>query len=790
MSEVWNHFFMASNGLSVTCNHCGKFMKRSDSSTKSMWGHLKAFHADLVGEETFRLKRTRRMRGEGGGGGGSKTKTASAKTTKSVEGKSIGGGKTRKKLASPEATMTSCSSGSSFSSASSSSGGEELDELEGPSEFSSRASSQEVGECVERTSRVGMEEMKGEMEERKDEEEEEERRENVLTPPMTVASVKCEGVVAKQEVRETPTQPYVKRKRPHHREQQQQQANERVEEPASLTASIAVNHQSAAAAAEQQNGTGPKPPPSPTMPGSCDGASSANAIPCSASSAFSKYSTAALLMDSCLGNGGCSVGTTSPSHGAEAPKQYSREASQPSQLQPQPLPAPRPKYGLEAITGLDTTSHLATDPEMLANLEVAVTMNRLVNEYHHQQQKNNLNAVQAQQVQNVHHQQQQQKTTQNGNGQHQQNILGQQLSGQQLNELLAIYAASVTASALQHQQQKGTDQQQLAAQQAAAAVSWLYNWEWMAAATAAAGTQQQQKPVNGLNMSGSPMSKKVGSGVQQQNVNGRSIAPVNGAVTNNCANSNNNNNGLNMLMNAGLPLLSALSLGGKMGGNVAKFAGGNNGAVNAEAVQPKSGLNNNNSLANGMETKQNQQQQNNNHHQLAQKRKSPAEERDCAASLLVLADTASTAAVEQQQRGSASPPKSRKMGELCKKQQQQQQDNPNDGCCSGADGAGEALAESLVLYGMHRIAMELQLSYSVHGNKAGRAEYAFYCTNTGTANANVQRMVTLTESADQVLHIREYANGTVVAEECWPKSAEPGTLLLSLRDKCQRRLCA
>jgi hypothetical protein len=68
MSEVWNHFYMAPNGLSVNCNHCGKFMKRSDSSTKSMWGHLKAFHADLVGEETFRLKRTRRMRGSAGTG--------------------------------------------------------------------------------------------------------------------------------------------------------------------------------------------------------------------------------------------------------------------------------------------------------------------------------------------------------------------------------------------------------------------------------------------------------------------------------------------------------------------------------------------------------------------------------------------------------------------------------------------------------------------------------------------------------------------------------------------------
>ena len=68
MSEVWNHFYMAPNGLSVNCNHCGKFMKRSDSSTKSMWGHLKAFHSELVGEETFRLKRTRRMRGNGNNG--------------------------------------------------------------------------------------------------------------------------------------------------------------------------------------------------------------------------------------------------------------------------------------------------------------------------------------------------------------------------------------------------------------------------------------------------------------------------------------------------------------------------------------------------------------------------------------------------------------------------------------------------------------------------------------------------------------------------------------------------
>uniref|UniRef100_A0A914NX65 BED-type domain-containing protein n=1 Tax=Meloidogyne incognita TaxID=6306 RepID=A0A914NX65_MELIC len=82
MSEVWNHFYMAPNGLSVNCNHCGKFMKRSDSSTKSMWGHLKAFHSDLVGEETFRLKRTRRMRGENNGDNNKKSKISRQKKPK------------------------------------------------------------------------------------------------------------------------------------------------------------------------------------------------------------------------------------------------------------------------------------------------------------------------------------------------------------------------------------------------------------------------------------------------------------------------------------------------------------------------------------------------------------------------------------------------------------------------------------------------------------------------------------------------------------------------------------
>lgn len=120
---------------------------------------------------------------------------------------------------------------------------------------------------------------------------------------------------------------------------------------------------------------------------------------------------------------------------------------------------------------------------------------------------------------------------------------------------------------------------------------------------------------------------------------------------------------------------------------------------------------------------------------LQQKRKSPTttQENDAATaasvtSLHVLADTAaSTAAVEQRMR------------------QQQREDGGSPAKQArkettpiGTTTAGErekALAESLVLYGMHRIAMELQLSYSVHANKQGRAEYAFYCTAGATGNA-------------------------------------------------------
>lgn len=42
-SSVWKHFFRLSDG-NVRCVHCGKILKRKDSSTKTMWGHLRAIH--------------------------------------------------------------------------------------------------------------------------------------------------------------------------------------------------------------------------------------------------------------------------------------------------------------------------------------------------------------------------------------------------------------------------------------------------------------------------------------------------------------------------------------------------------------------------------------------------------------------------------------------------------------------------------------------------------------------------------------------------------------------------
>lgn len=61
MSEIWKHFTLAVPGtLQAACQYCGKIMMRKDSSTKSMWGHLNAFHRDVVGNDVFMKKRKKR----------------------------------------------------------------------------------------------------------------------------------------------------------------------------------------------------------------------------------------------------------------------------------------------------------------------------------------------------------------------------------------------------------------------------------------------------------------------------------------------------------------------------------------------------------------------------------------------------------------------------------------------------------------------------------------------------------------------------------------------------------
>lgn len=59
-SEVWNHFTKIKDKDMVLCSHCGTTLRRRDSSTKSLWGHLNSKHRDL-GTDVFDKKRKRRV---------------------------------------------------------------------------------------------------------------------------------------------------------------------------------------------------------------------------------------------------------------------------------------------------------------------------------------------------------------------------------------------------------------------------------------------------------------------------------------------------------------------------------------------------------------------------------------------------------------------------------------------------------------------------------------------------------------------------------------------------------
>ncbi|VDM78640.1 unnamed protein product [Strongylus vulgaris] len=55
-SEIWDHYRLLNENQNVECVYCWKVLKRGDSSTKSMWGHMTAFHQDILDDKQSRKK--------------------------------------------------------------------------------------------------------------------------------------------------------------------------------------------------------------------------------------------------------------------------------------------------------------------------------------------------------------------------------------------------------------------------------------------------------------------------------------------------------------------------------------------------------------------------------------------------------------------------------------------------------------------------------------------------------------------------------------------------------------
>ncbi|KAF1761964.1 hypothetical protein GCK72_010224 [Caenorhabditis remanei] len=64
-SEIWEHYKCLNEKQNVECIYCWKVLKRNDSSTKSMWGHMNAYHQDILRDGTTR-KKVKRPAGSGG----------------------------------------------------------------------------------------------------------------------------------------------------------------------------------------------------------------------------------------------------------------------------------------------------------------------------------------------------------------------------------------------------------------------------------------------------------------------------------------------------------------------------------------------------------------------------------------------------------------------------------------------------------------------------------------------------------------------------------------------------
>ncbi|EYC14786.1 BED zinc finger [Ancylostoma duodenale] len=55
-SEIWDHYRLLNENQNVECAYCWKVLKRNDSSTKSMWGHMTAFHQNVLDDKQSRKK--------------------------------------------------------------------------------------------------------------------------------------------------------------------------------------------------------------------------------------------------------------------------------------------------------------------------------------------------------------------------------------------------------------------------------------------------------------------------------------------------------------------------------------------------------------------------------------------------------------------------------------------------------------------------------------------------------------------------------------------------------------
>ncbi|CAK5101514.1 unnamed protein product [Meloidogyne enterolobii] len=651
MSEVWNHFYMAPNGLSVNCNHCGKFMKRSDSSTKSMWGHLKAFHSDLVGEETFRLKRTRRMRGENNGDSKKKSKSSRQKKPKieNLENNT-------ECQNSQNSNSSSCSSNISENNSSEEEGEENIKNSVGFEYCSSGNSGSNTPLFAE-----------GKRQMIKEEENEEGKHFEVNSalergkqPMGTALSIQTllkleeneDGMKCPQSVGENAEQKFelshqqlVQLSTLQNQQNLINNQNLLFGLPTSSTPSITSSLSSSS--------TSPPNFPVRTIP------SNIQKSPPNTPS-LTKYSTAALLQNQQQQK----EGKLSPAHGSEAPQQ--------------------------AINNLNfemtRQQNLPFDPQILARLETAAAINQL---------------SQLQQLETSAMLQQLQQRSIQTNEQH---VLQQQT----LNEMFALFASE--AFQQQNQNFPSTNINQNFQQQQAFA-TWLCNLEWMAAVQRAQQQQQQtslkqsEQEINKhcldehvLNGNKNNLTTKTSkTNISQQNISQQNI--------NSSLQTFQQQQTTSETFAAALQQVLFPQTQFEQQMNKQCFSDLNKHATTTKTHQKrKSGLTSATLLATP----------------------TPSTSEPPSTPLQVLAETASSLNNKMFPNISTndsqpSLPKAPRQENFTLKQQQLINEHH----------LAESLAESLVLYGMHRIAMDLQLSYSVQANKQGKAEYAFYKNSGG-----------------------------------------------------------